>query len=77
MFRAGMIVVLCYLAGFGCMRVVGKNSAYGHDRYDDPDTTYFCDRFAVTRSLYYLYLPLLEVDRRVTGRQYCLTDTWD
>jgi len=59
------------------MRVNGKNSAYGHDPYDDPDTTCFCDRFAITTALYYLYLPVLVADKALTTRDYCLTDTFD
>ena len=71
------MAVICYASGYGWVRTLFKNNAYGHDSYDDPDTTYFHKYFTVTKLLYYVYLPVLEVDRIVSGREYRLTDIMD
>ncbi|MHC4201677.1 MAG: hypothetical protein ACYSU0_16955 [Planctomycetota bacterium] len=71
------LFLVCYSAGYGCMRVIGKNAAYGHDPYDDPDTTYFCDKLSIATALYYFYLPALVADKAITRREYRLTDTLD
>jgi len=71
------LVAITYAAGYGCVRIVGKNAAYTHDSSEDPDATYVPDTFVFTCAVYYLYWPVLEIDRRLTGRRHRLTDVGD